>query len=593
MKLFVYHTPELLPQQGRPQCAIAIDVLRASTTITTALNSGAEAIQVFSDIDELFAASEEFPEENRLRAGERGGKKIAKCDLGNSPLDCTPKNVEGKRLFLSTTNGTRCLESVQKISTVLVAALINRQAVVDYLLKKKPGKVWLVGSGWEGTYSLEDTICAGAIADGILEQSKSTLSKIAGNDELIAAVSLYRQWKGQLQEAMALSSHGQRLNRLRGQKDIAYCCELDTVDLLPVQKQPGVIVVRQPGFFEKLFSGGLFGGGKQKQSKEKALKDAAVKDEAKALPAAKNKSTKTEKDSKQKGKASAASPQPKADAKPKAGKRKALKSAGSAPQPVAKASSKVDKTKAEPAKRAEVEKAKAQKAQAEAAAKAEQAKQAAADKAKAEAKLKAEAEKAKAEKAKAEKAKAEAEKAKAEAKARAEAEKAKAEKAKAEKARAEAEKAKAEAAAPPTKAEPAKPAPATKAEPVKTEAKAEPAKADPAKTETKAEPAEPTNNVLTKAEEKKAEPVQSSESKPASDGATSTSSPATGRQTAETNATAPQAKTAAPPNSAAKPAVIQSKADEGTDQASNQSEKEPFQLPTLKGFTDRLGRLGK
>ncbi|MGB7415863.1 MAG: 2-phosphosulfolactate phosphatase family protein [Thermosynechococcaceae cyanobacterium] len=334
MKLFVYHTPELLPQKSLPQCAVAIDVLRATTTIATALNSGAEAIQVFSDIDELFAVSEAFPEEKRLRAGERGGRKVPNCDLGNSPLDCTPERVEGKRLFLSTTNGTRCLEGIQKSSTVIVAALVNRQAVVDYLLRKKPGKVWLVGSGWQGDYSLEDTICAGAIADGILEQSRISLSKLAGNDELIAAVALYRQWKDQLQELMALSSHGQRLLRLRGQKDIAYCCDLDLIDILPIQKEKGILVARQPGFFEKLFFGGLFGSGKkkpkQKQLKNAAVKDEVVKDAPKALPATKapvkekkvTQRQKSEPVAKGNGQLTASqastSAQPKAAAKPKA-----------------------------------------------------------------------------------------------------------------------------------------------------------------------------------------------------------------------------------------------------------------------------------
>jgi 2-phosphosulfolactate phosphatase len=610
VKLFVYHTPELLPQQGRPQCAIAIDVLRASTTITTALNSGAEAIQVFSDIDELFAASEAFPEEKRLRAGERGGRKVAKCDLGNSPLDCTPEKVEGKRLFLSTTNGTRCLESVQKISTVIVAALINRQAVVNYLLKKKPGKVWLVGSGWEGDYSLEDTICAGAIADGVLEQSKSSLSKLAGNDELIAAVALYRQWKGQLQEVMALSSHGQRLNRLRGQKDIAYCCELDTVDLLPVQKQPGLLVVRQLGFFEQLFSGRLFGGGEKKKPQMKVLKDAAVKDKTQALllpagagqekkatqkPEAEKSAKPTDQRSQQKGKATAPPKTSAAstDAQLKAGARKALKPSGSAPQAMAKASNgKVEK--AEQAKQAEVEKAKA-----EAAAKAEQAKQAAAEKAKAEAKLKAEAEKAKAEQAKAEKAKAEAEKAKAEAKVKAEAEKAKAEQAKAEKAKAEAEKAKAEQAkAASAKVEPVKSEPAA----VKTEvraaelAKAEPVKAESVKTEaktegTKAEPVQPTAG-------KSPSATSTAAASPSSEKPSSTDQQRVGSG-AQDGAQEQQVKPAtAAQSSDAKPAVAQSNAEEKIQKPQDQpeakeAEQETFKLPTLKGFTDRLSRLGQ
>ncbi|HEY9296896.1 MAG TPA: 2-phosphosulfolactate phosphatase, partial [Phormidium sp.] len=167
MKLFIYHTPERTPSDGVPDCAIAIDVLRATTTMVTALAAGAEAVQVFSDLDKLIHVSETWPTEKRIRAGERGGAKVAGFDMGNSPLDCTAEQVQGRRLFISTTNGTRSLERVQKAASVLAGAFINRRAVVDYILSEQPETVWIVGSGWEGSYSLEDTACAGAIAHSL------------------------------------------------------------------------------------------------------------------------------------------------------------------------------------------------------------------------------------------------------------------------------------------------------------------------------------------------------------------------------------------------------------------------------------------
>ncbi|NES87564.1 MAG: 2-phosphosulfolactate phosphatase, partial [Moorea sp. SIO2B7] len=97
MKLFVYHTPELTPTDSLPDCAVVIDVLRATTTIATALNAGAEAVQAFSDIEKLMQVSEAWHPDKRLRAGERGGAKVDGFDLGNSPLDCTPDVVKGKR----------------------------------------------------------------------------------------------------------------------------------------------------------------------------------------------------------------------------------------------------------------------------------------------------------------------------------------------------------------------------------------------------------------------------------------------------------------------------------------------------------------
>lgn len=227
-----------------PDCAIAVDVLRATTTMATALAAGAEAVQVFSNMDELMQTSEQWAPEKRLRAGERGGAKVPGCDLGNSPLDCTPDVVGGRRLFISTTNGTRCLGRIQTAGTVLTAALINRAAVVDYLQQHRPATVWIVGSGWEGAFSLEDTVCAGAIAHQLssqLESSGHPLEELAGNDEVYSAVALYRQWQNNLLGLLHHASHGQRLLRLDCHDDLKYCAQLDVLDVLPMQVEPGVL----------------------------------------------------------------------------------------------------------------------------------------------------------------------------------------------------------------------------------------------------------------------------------------------------------------------------------------------------------------
>ncbi len=245
MKLSIYHTPELTPTDKVPDCAIAIDVLRATTTISTALNAGAEAVQAFSDMEKLMQVSEEWPPEKRLRAGERGGGMVAGCDLGNSPLDCTPERVGGRRLFISTTNGTRALQCIQNSPVVLAAAFVNRSAVVQYILAQQPETVWLVGSGWEGSFSLEDTACAGAIAHSLLENLDCSLDELAGNDEVIGAIALYSQWKDQLLDMFHHASHGKRLLRLECHEDLKYCAQPDILDVLPIQRELGVLVKKQ------------------------------------------------------------------------------------------------------------------------------------------------------------------------------------------------------------------------------------------------------------------------------------------------------------------------------------------------------------
>jgi 2-phosphosulfolactate phosphatase len=88
---------------------VAIDVLRATTTIAAALAAGAEAVEVFADLQSLQAASRSWPASKRLLAGERGGKTVTGFDLGNSPREYTPERVRDQRIFMSTTNGTRTL----------------------------------------------------------------------------------------------------------------------------------------------------------------------------------------------------------------------------------------------------------------------------------------------------------------------------------------------------------------------------------------------------------------------------------------------------------------------------------------------------
>jgi 2-phosphosulfolactate phosphatase len=114
--------------------------------------------------------------------------------------------------------------------------------VVDFLLAHQPKTVWLVGSGWEGTYSLEDTVCAGAIIHGIIAATGQTFKELASNDAVVAAVSLYLQWQNQLFDLMHYASHGQRLLRLENEADLKYCAQLDVLDIVPIQQSAGVLV---------------------------------------------------------------------------------------------------------------------------------------------------------------------------------------------------------------------------------------------------------------------------------------------------------------------------------------------------------------
>jgi 2-phosphosulfolactate phosphatase len=235
MRSFVYHTPELVPAEPMPDCAVVIDVLRATTTIAAALANGAEAVQAFADLKELNEVSEHWPAAQRIRCGERGGKQVDGFDIGNSPFDFTPDVVSGKRIFMSTTNGTRSLSRVAESPVLVTASFSNISSVKNFLKERAFEQVWFVGSGWEGSYSLEDTVCAGALVH--------LLDSDFGNDEAVAAAALYRVWADNLVGLFELASHGKRLLALDKYKDLTYCAQFDTADILPIQISPGVLAL--------------------------------------------------------------------------------------------------------------------------------------------------------------------------------------------------------------------------------------------------------------------------------------------------------------------------------------------------------------
>jgi 2-phosphosulfolactate phosphatase len=145
--------------------------------------------------------------------------------------------VKGKRLFMSTTNGTRSLHRVREVNCVLTVALPNREAVAQRLICDQPEQVWMVGSGWEGTYSLEDSLAAGALADSLLASGATV-----ANDEMQAALALWSQWKDNPEACLRIASHGQRLIGLGNHDaDFQRCSGLDQLSVVPTQVEPGVL----------------------------------------------------------------------------------------------------------------------------------------------------------------------------------------------------------------------------------------------------------------------------------------------------------------------------------------------------------------
>ena len=108
------------------------------------------------------------------------------------------------------------------------------------LLEAGAQRVWIVGSGWEGDYSLEDSLVAGAVIEAAMEAASGAVN--TGNDEALAALALWQQWRHDPEACLRAASHGQRLIGIGNHDaDFACCAAVDSLELVPIQAEPGVL----------------------------------------------------------------------------------------------------------------------------------------------------------------------------------------------------------------------------------------------------------------------------------------------------------------------------------------------------------------
>ena len=154
----------------RQTVCVVFDVLRATSTMVTALANGATAILPVAEIQEAVDIRRRQPEV--LLAGERDGVRIeghlsggVSFDLGNSPREFTPARIQGRTIAMTTTNGTRALRASAEACAVLLGSFLNLRATAEFLLRKGPTQVLIVCSGTLDQAAYEDLLGAGALCD--------------------------------------------------------------------------------------------------------------------------------------------------------------------------------------------------------------------------------------------------------------------------------------------------------------------------------------------------------------------------------------------------------------------------------------------
>jgi 2-phosphosulfolactate phosphatase len=194
---------------------IVVDALRCSSTVIAALAAGVTSIRPVVSADECVG---------EVTAGERGGKKIPGLDDDNSPISLSSPGLKGKKLVLTTTNGTECIKtSASYGSPVLIGALINAGAVAKQALRlaRELGRnISIVMAGRNNQLAPEDLISASEIVAQLDDVT------VKGYIRPIHAADCAREFL-ESDSGRAITAQGRR-------DDVLFCAQKDTHSTVPI-----------------------------------------------------------------------------------------------------------------------------------------------------------------------------------------------------------------------------------------------------------------------------------------------------------------------------------------------------------------------
>lgn len=213
---------------GNTVCVV-FDVLRATSSLLTALANGVDMAYPVTTIEEALALKEQMPE--ALLAGERHGERIDGFDLGNSPLEYL--GLGRRKVISTTTNGTVALRACQHAKETVAGAILNAASIVEYL--QGAAEVLLVCAGTFREPALEDMLGAGLVA--------SAFPKAGLSDAARACKSVFQEHQSDLYAGLAASRNAQVLLGKGREEEVRWCARDSHLDVVGVLRGPALVRV--------------------------------------------------------------------------------------------------------------------------------------------------------------------------------------------------------------------------------------------------------------------------------------------------------------------------------------------------------------
>lgn len=225
-KIEVCFSPYLFPLfKDEFDIIVVIDVLRATSAICAAFDNGVAGLIPVSTIEE----AREYQAKGYLVGAERQGQIVEGFDFGNSPFSYMLPELKGQTVVLSTTNGTKSINIAKESGQVVIGSFLNLDVLCEWL-EKQDKHILCLCSGWQNKFNLEDTICAGAITDYLVNTGHFRSEE----DSSIAAKYLFLSAKDNILGYLKSSSHRRRLKNLNLNEDIKYCLTPNQTPVIPI-----------------------------------------------------------------------------------------------------------------------------------------------------------------------------------------------------------------------------------------------------------------------------------------------------------------------------------------------------------------------
>lgn len=216
----------------RGDVVVIVDALRASATVVAALQVGARQVIPVLSVQE---ANAYLTDPDYRVAGERGGARLTQFHYGNSPSEILEHRADivGRRLVLTTSNGTRCMNAaLPRAACVLVGSVVNAGAVAGAALaqaRHHERGITLVAAGLEGEPADEDAYSAALLA-GRLAAAGAALSE-----------AIPRVREADSLQVFLGAGPASRLTALGYGEDVRLCSRVDLWDAVPIYADGGFV----------------------------------------------------------------------------------------------------------------------------------------------------------------------------------------------------------------------------------------------------------------------------------------------------------------------------------------------------------------